>query len=270
MHERLKPDSGLSGPGEQPGLSIFVKANRVIEVLADRGELSVTDLAQACEEPASSLYRLLASLTDLEWVDKGSRRGTYRLGVSFVRFAADVDWHLDIRRVVAPALSELHERTGETSYLIVRSASQGVCIDRLEGVSVRSLAMKLGGSLPLTRGGGPTVLLSYLSEDERQAVLDQLAVDEEERQQVRRRSVVVMEAGVAWSTEDVTPGVAACAAGIFDFEGNIVGALSVSGAAELLLSEADRIESCVRECAARATWAMGWDQEWPPLEAGVV
>ena len=59
-------------------------------------------------------------------------------------------------RQVAPSLQLLLDETNCTSYLCVRRGSRAVCVDRLEGQAVRSLAMQLGA---------PSVRLSQLRAD---------------------------------------------------------------------------------------------------------
>jgi len=263
MPEQLVPPDDHGAP-HQPGLSILAKADRVLRALEQNGELTVAELAEVCDEPTSSLYRLLATLTTIGWVNLGTSRGSYRLGLSFVRMASEVDLRLDIRRVCAPSLERLNELSGETTYLIVRSESQAVCIERLEGTSVRSLAMRLGGSLPLNRGGGSLVLMAFSSSEVRHRLQAELRMTASETARMADRVTRIRENGVAWSEEDVTPGIAACAGAVFNFEGDVAAAISVSGSAERLLSQREQIETAVREAAAQASWAMGWDRAWPP------
>src|ERR687894_2169127 len=62
------------------GLELIAKVDAVIRVLESRGEASAAEIATRTGEPLSSVYRLLQSLTGVGWVDRGWRRGTYRLG----------------------------------------------------------------------------------------------------------------------------------------------------------------------------------------------
>ena len=69
---------------DSSGLELISKAGAVLGILEQHGEASAADLAAALGEPLSSVYRLLQSLTATGWVDRGSRRGAYRLGLSLM------------------------------------------------------------------------------------------------------------------------------------------------------------------------------------------
>src|SRR6478736_8287307 len=159
----LERDSG--------GLELISKAGAVLDILEQHKEASAAELAAALGEPLSSVYRLLQSLTATGWVDRGSRRGPYRLGLSLMTIGGLVEDHLDIREASLPSLRDLAKATGVTSFLCVRRGSRAVCLERIEGYAVQSLAMQLGGSLPLYAGAAPRALLAFLPPAEQHAVL---------------------------------------------------------------------------------------------------
>ena len=49
-------------------------------------------------------------------------------------------------------MDELHRALEETVYLVIRRHDEAVCIDRIEGLHIRAMALQLGGSLPLHLG----------------------------------------------------------------------------------------------------------------------
>ena len=105
-------------PPENP-VRVLGKAARVLDLLAERGELTVQALAEEAEEPRSSIYRLVAGLREIELVEAGSRRGTYRLGLKILRLSGAVVSRFDERRAALPAMERLHETTEETVFLSV-------------------------------------------------------------------------------------------------------------------------------------------------------
>ena len=53
----------------------------------------------------------------------------------------------DERQAALPVMRRIHEETEETVYLCVRRGREAVCIERLDGLWVQSMALRLGGSL---------------------------------------------------------------------------------------------------------------------------
>jgi DNA-binding IclR family transcriptional regulator len=248
------------------GLELISKAGAVLEVLETAGPTSAADLAVALGVPLSSVYRLMQSLTATGWVDRPAKRGPYRLGLTWMTVGGLLEDHLDIREACLPALRSLVASTDATSFLCVRRGSRAVCLERVEGVSVQSLAMQLGSSLPLYAGAAPRALLAYLSHAERDDALAETALF---REDPARPGPAAIEAdvartlaqGYARSEGDVTPGVAALGVPVFNHRGEVEGAISISGLTNQVL-DADVLErniALLRQAAAASSAALGWE-----------
>ena len=255
----LERDSG--------GLELISKAGAVLDILEQHKEASAADLAAALGEPLSSVYRLLQSLTTTGWVDRGSRRGAYRLGLSLMTIGGLVEDHLDIRDASLPSLRELVDATNVTSFLCVRRGPRAVCLERIEGYAVQSLAMLLGGSLPLYAGAAPRALLAYLPVAEQRAILkdtgQQLRDDppRPDDKDIIADIARIRAVGYSVSDGDVTPGIASLGAPVFNHRGEVQGALSLSGLRGQVLNPAgvdDTIE-LLRRAAGKASAALGWE-----------
>src|SRR3989441_3141485 len=127
----------------------LAKAVLLLEALADEREATPRRLSELLHEPRTTVYRLLTGLQALDMVEAGSRTGTYRLGWRLLRLGSAVIERLDERQAALPVMERIHERTGETVFLCVRRGDDAVCIERLDGLRVQSLMLRLGGSLPL-------------------------------------------------------------------------------------------------------------------------
>jgi DNA-binding IclR family transcriptional regulator len=220
-----------------------VKAATLLDRLADEPEISATRLAALIGEPRSTVYRLLASLQRLELVEPGVGRGTYRLGLKLFRLGSSVVARFDERQAALPVMERIHEETGETVFLCVRRGSEAVCIERLDGRRVQSLALRLGGSLPLHVGAAPAVLLAFQPKEAWQAYVDSVTFDPLTSKTVTNADELldllreIRRLGYSISDEDVTPGIAAIGAPVFDYQGTIRAALSISGLRPAILGD---------------------------------
>jgi DNA-binding IclR family transcriptional regulator len=219
----------------------LAKAVFLLEQLAEEREATPRRLAELIDEPRTTTYRLLRSLEALDLVESGSQSGSYRLGWKLMRLGAAVVERLDERQAALPVMERIHERVGETVFLLVRRGRNAVCIERLEGLRVQSLALRLGGSLPLHVGAGPRVLLawepeseweSYVADDTLEALTGETPVT---RDALFAELARTRERGYALSDEDVTPGIASLGAPIFDYTGEVRAALSIGGMKSLVL-----------------------------------
>jgi DNA-binding IclR family transcriptional regulator len=209
-----------------------VKTFAVIGALVERGEATAAELALSVDEPRSSVYRMLRTLQGLDLVEPGSRRGIFRPGVGLVRLGGSVLTRFDERAVTMPALERLRAETKETVHLSVRRGYQAVFIERLQGERAHSLAIALGGTLPLHVGAAPRALLAF----EPRSFWDEYfaATPVEpwthrspgDESQVRALLEETLATGISISDEDVVLGVATVAAPVFDHRGKARAAIA--------------------------------------------
>lgn len=249
------------------GLEILDKANAVLEALERRSDLSVAEIAEATGEPVSSTYRLLTSLTGIGWVDPSGRRGRYRLGLELMTIGGAAEERMDTRALAGPTLRALLASTGNTSYLCIRRGTRGVCIERFDGRDVRSLALQLGESLPLYAGAAPRALLAFLPEAERAALVADRAhglpgdPEPPTARALEAELARIRAAGYAHSDEDVTPGIGAIGAPVFNHRGELEAALSVSGLRESVLGDGGETVRAVLAAAREVSALLGWRGE---------
>jgi DNA-binding IclR family transcriptional regulator len=249
-----------------PRVKVLAKAARVLEALADSPDLTAPMLAQRLGEPRPTVYRLVQDLEALDYVEAGPRPGTYRLGLELFRLGSLVRERFDVRELAGPAMDEIHRQLEETVYLVVRRHHQAVCIDRVEGLHIRSMALQLGGSLPLHMGAGPRALLAFQPReywDEYLAAVKLEAVTP--RTPTAKAGLVALleearHAGYTISDEDVTVGITSVGAPIFDHEGNVHAALSVGGLRGAVLGSdgGERAVRLVVEGAGEVSRRMGY------------
>jgi len=244
----------------------LAKAVHLLEQLAEEREATPRKLASLLDEPRTTTYRLLRSLEALDLVEPGSQPGSYRLGWKLMRLGAAVVERLDERQAALPVMERVHERVGETVFLLVRRGFDAVCIERLEGLRVQSLALRLGGSLPLHVGAGPRALLAweprevweeYVREAPLTAVTGRTPAS---RTALFRELEETLCRGYAVSDEDVTPGIASLGAPIFDYTGRVRAALSIGGLKSFVLGgDRDAFVALLTQSAREISAALGSD-----------
>jgi DNA-binding IclR family transcriptional regulator len=250
-------------------VAVLVKAMALVDRIAEEGEATPARLAELTGEPRSSVYRLLGSLQKLELVEPGRTRGTYVLGLKLLRLGRSVVSRFDERQAALPVMQRIHEEIGETTFLCVRRGYEAVCIERIDGTRVNLLALSLGGSLPLHAGGAARALLAfeppaywdeYLEHRQLEALTPKTPATREALIEELRAT---RERGYAISDEDVTPGIAAVGAPIFDHTGAVRAALSVGGMRDVVFADTSRVIELVCDSAAEISRALGHDASRP-------
>jgi DNA-binding IclR family transcriptional regulator len=214
---------------------VIEKASRLLDEFRSQDTLTLTELSERLCISKSTVHRLLSTLDRLGFVEKETKPGSYRLGIKLFELGSLVQSRMHLRQIALDYMTELVERTNETAFLMIRDGMRALCIERIEGRHVQSLALRLGGTLPLHAGAGPRVLLAYDTPE----ILEQYLADEElyaftehtitDPDRLRADVAEIQRLGYALSYEDVTIGVAALGVPLFSHEGKTIGALSIAG-----------------------------------------
>src|SRR5699024_12131 len=141
--------------------SVIIKAAALMTVLETEKIATSTRITELLEEPGSSVFRMLSTLLEAGWVEQTGPRGAYRVGLKMLSLSEELLRRMDIRRIAAPTMQEIHQQTGETTFLCIRHDMNAVCIERIDGIRVNSRVLQLGKSLPLHVGAAPRALLAF-------------------------------------------------------------------------------------------------------------
>lgn len=259
MTEKSTPEQRLSP------VQTLAKAATALDRVGKAGELTATQLALDIGEPRSSVYRLLAGLSAAGLIEAGSTRGTFRLGMKLFELGSRVAQRFDERQLALPVMERIHHETDQTVFLCVRRHFEAVCIERLNGKQVQTLELLLGGTLPLHVGAGPQVLLAFEDEVFRENYLRDASLarftakTKTVARGIRTELEAIARRGYSVSDEDVTIGIAAIGAPIFDHTGRIRASLSLSGVRPAILGDSEHdIARLVVEGAAEISQLLGF------------
>src|SRR3954470_20106006 len=84
-----------------------VRSMDIVNLFIEHTELSFQEIIDLSGIPKTSVYRMLASLEEMGFVEKGSD-SKYRLGLLFLKFGHLVLARIDIRQIAYPFMNELH------------------------------------------------------------------------------------------------------------------------------------------------------------------
>ena len=171
--------------------------------------MSLAELARETGLHKSTILRLTNSMALYGFINKEAD-GRYAVGASVWRlgliFGQDFESGLEIR----PILKELVEAIGETASFYVRAGDERVCLYRENSPNLIRFHMEEGMRLKLNTGASGMVLRHFAGEN-----IDDLPA--------------LNENGTAVSVGAHNPNIASIATPVFTMNGELKGALAVSG-----------------------------------------
>ena len=211
--DSIAKDQALSN--RTTGVGVLDRSVALLDLLAD-GAKSLRWLSDASRLPRPTAHRLLVALEAHGLVARDTA-GLFRLGPRLTELALRADPAIDLAALAGPVLAQLHESTGESVQLYVRSGDKRLCIAaRDSGTGLRD-SVPVGALLPLAAGSGGKVLMAWSAD-----VAQFEAVPALELAAIRDR-------GWAASVAEREPGVASVSAPVLNTDGIVAAALCVSG-----------------------------------------
>jgi DNA-binding IclR family transcriptional regulator len=252
---------------ESSAIQVIDRAVALLRLLQlSERPLALSELSVQAGLSKSTTRRILASLEQHRLCERESE-GVYRLGLGLMELGMAVRDRLDLRQRSRVHLERLAERTALTIYLCIREDDRAVCIERIDGRYADSLALRLGGSLPLHAGASSRVVLANLPDEDLQAYLERHdgAFERLTQRTLASRDAILADARTArergWSIaeEDVADGTCAIGAPIFDHTGQVAAGLSISGIASQVLGERqDELAALAVHTGAEISRALGF------------
>ncbi len=225
-------------------IRVLDRAFTVISVLQDGKPRSLTELSEEIDLNSSTTFRMLSTLNYYNYVERNEETGKYKLGLACLELARAYSQTNDVRRAALENLELLRDETNETIHLGVLNEMDVVYLEKLHGNhAVGLMSSRVGSRLPAYCTGLGKVLLAY---EDAVAVKDYYndpgklmkytdttlhTLDD-----LMKQLAVVKERGYGFDYGEREPDVSCVAAPVYDMNGEVVAAISLSGPSSRLTS----------------------------------
>ncbi|WP_229374961.1 IclR family transcriptional regulator [Streptomyces spirodelae] len=218
------------------GVQSVDRAVSVLEILAERGEAGVSEVATELEVHKSTAFRLLGALEARGLVEQTAERGKYRLDFGIVRLASAVTGRIDITQQGRPVCERLAEEIGETVNIGVLQEHYAVNLYQVRGPGAVGAHNWVGRLTPPYATSSGKVLMAHLTAKERAELLAsglrrQTPHTITAKTKLEKSLVQVREQGYALALEEFEVGLNAISAPIRSRDGEVIAAISASGPA---------------------------------------
>jgi DNA-binding IclR family transcriptional regulator len=251
------------------------RALSVLTLLAQRGDLGVSELAAELGVHRSTAFRLVMTLEMHDLVEQTADRGKYRLGVGVLRLAGATTARLDVVQESRAIGERLAAAVGETVNVAILDRDEALYVDQMAGPSALQAYNWAGRRVALHATSNGKVLLAHapagrlkeLAAGPLRSFTEWTVTDVrrlgEELDGVRAR-------GYATAVDELEIGLTAVAAPVFNVEGVVVASMSVSGPTFRLPAERlPEVAGQVMAAAERISSRLGWhgNENGRPLTA---
>ncbi len=249
-----------------PIIQALDRALRILDLFDEQNvELRITEISQRMQLHKSTVHSLLKTLQMHGYIEQNEQSGQYRLGMKLVEKGQLLLQGIDLRHIVRPHLQKLSEATGQTTHLVILDGNEGVYIDKQEGVKAAIRYSRIGRRVSLHSSACGKVLAAFRPDRELDRLMKGYSFVRRTERTIGDRPAFMAELqevrtrGCAFDREENEPGVRCAAAPIFEHDGKLAAAMSISTMVSHVDDEelAELVQSLNRE-AADISKKLGW------------
>lgn len=219
---------------------------QILNLLAKKGMLSVTELAKELEIDKSTASRLVETLRqhDMVQLDKATRK--YGLGFRIMYLGERLSNGLEIIEIARPILMEVSRYLGQSVHLCAYNRNMVYVIDQIVSNLPYTMSARVGMIEPIHSSSVGKCIIAYRPPEK----IDELLADYEmvaytektitDKAVLREQYAKIREQGYAVDDEEMFLNVRCIAVPVFDYHNSVRYAIGISGPIGLM--SADNLE----------------------------
>ncbi len=218
------------------GTQSIYRAVTMLREIASHGSKGVrlVDLAKVLDLESPTAHRIVKGLMAQGMVSQDPGTKLYRLGHVVYELGLAASPHFQLKELCHATLDRIRQKTGDSVFLMVRSGTEAVCLEHLEGTyPIQTRALDVGGRRPLGAGAGSLALLLELPDEDCERIITlnkdrYTSHGNASAERVRAAVLKSREVGYAVNVDDVLEGVTAIGMPVRIGSGPAFAAISVA------------------------------------------
>ena len=221
---------------QRGGVQSLSRAFAILEAVARHREgIGLAELSKLVGLHNSTTFHLAKTMVSLGYLRQERDSKRYRVGRPLFALAASALDEIEMVNVATPIMEELSRETGESSHFAVRMGDAVVVIARTSGPGAFQLTDRVGVVRPAHCTALGKIILAALRPDQVKRFLERVELTPSTKKSITKASVLLREiaeirrSAVAFDDGEFNPEVRCVAVPVYNFTGDVVGALGVSG-----------------------------------------
>jgi DNA-binding IclR family transcriptional regulator len=234
------------------------RAIRIVEALA-QSPAGLSETARRVHLPKSTVARLLATLEQMEAVERDEDGRVYRLGPIVQRLSSAAGGPAQLTAFARPYLDELTTATGEAAGIAIPDGFKVHYVDQTEAEHPVQVRDWTGELIPMHVVPSGLVIMAYWPEEQTNRYLSRdlermTSNTVTDPTLIRERLAGLRVRGYEWVYEEFVEGINSVAAPVLERNGLITAALHVHGPAYRF--PGDQSEERIGEAVAEAAYKL--------------
>ncbi len=198
-------------------------------------DMGLTDICKKIGIHKSKGFSILNSLTRYDLITKDSRTKTYSLGPALMPLARKAREKLDINAIAKDSLQKLANKTKTSVLLGIICNDQFYIAGKYDGNDKLSVTVKQYQSLHITHGSHGKAIFAFLNDKEQQRIINSNQLffhgdfESLDKKRLEQELKLCRENGYAVDNGEITPGITAVSAPVFDHNNEVTAGIVLVG-----------------------------------------
>ena len=233
------------------------RALEILEILSEKSEAGVTEIARIIGVHKSTVSRLIDALVRRGLVEQISDRGKFKLGLGLIKLAGSASAQLDSVMQARPLAKALAEKFGETVNIATLDGKEVLYLDQVVSPNTISMRTWVGKRVPAHATATGKVLTAWLPEKNRVDLIPRKWVKLAKNtitdpKRLEAELAEVRKNGFAVAIDELEEELIAIAAPIKNSHKEVVAAIAISGPAfRMNKKEIPKISNALIEAAQK-------------------
>ena len=208
---------------------------RALEIISEEPNgISVSDLSEKLEIPASSTHRVLNSLKDNHFVWQDVETKKYHISYKVFTLCSGMKEQNALVAAARPYMRTLSQTIQKTIVLCVMSGDMLLNLDCVENSDASIYMVKTGKEMPLYATSGGRVFAAYMDEERAKHIFESTVRRQEtpytktDLRDLFAELQMIRQQGYALIDEELQVGIQGAACPIMDARGRVVAALALT------------------------------------------
>jgi len=194
--------------------------------------LTLSEISRITLTPKATVFRLLKTLTEMNYLKYDSRHKEYYLGPKVLSLGYSVLQSIEVREIIKPYLEKLSVECNKTVNFAVRDETDMVYVERVRVPGSIETYRTVGSRIPVYGTSVGRATMAHLPEVEIEGILAKLKSDPEARPFIQDKDKLfrileeVRRSGYATHDGEYAEDISALAVPIFGPEG-VIGAINL-------------------------------------------
>ncbi|WP_117595577.1 IclR family transcriptional regulator [Haloprofundus halophilus] len=231
----------MTSRSEHGGVQAVRTMFDIIEYVADRDGATITEIATDLGYAKSTVHRHISTLKELKYV--AETPDGYQAGLRFLEIGHSARQRQQGHGMVKEKVEDIANETGERAQFIVEEHGEGVYIHRAFGERAVRTDPGIGSRIPLHATSAGKAILASMDEQRSTELIEALEFDPitestiTESERLYDELETIRERGYSFNRQENLKGLHAVGVPVLGPDGDVIGALSVSGPSHRMQGE---------------------------------